>query len=386
MSEPEGRHVQGSSQSGSISFSISNVPCKSDEDKYCSSASHDKEQLPNMLSIGVFDGHGGEYASKKCELVLHKNILAKYWELITAEGRTHLDPFDENIFCKATREATIFIDSYIRKKNTTGTTMVSLFCLDRIDGSTRVICPWVGDSSCMMWTRGPDGRIVQYNMSQDHKPNVRREYDRIYDKTDQIWDDMPLDIQPEMFRDNEKDWGEQKKKLEVPKMSGDNGLTGIELEVVHSSSFIKRRTIEAQPEVKGPIAVFGRYNVSLCMTRSIGDRHGPRGCIPVPDITGYTVPEDQHARFVFGSDGMWDVLNDKDITPIVMTMKDPQKLSRKLALMSWHKRIVKAMRMDDITVVVVDVHPNHFKEDRGGGGGGGAAAGAAGGGGCCTIS
>ncbi len=34
------------------------------------------------------------------------------------------------------------------------------------------------------------------------------------------------------------------------------------------------------------------------------DRHGPRGCIPVPDITGFTVAPDQHARFVFGSDGM----------------------------------------------------------------------------------
>ena len=47
----------------------------------------------------------------------------------------------------------------------------------------------------------------------------------------------------------------------------------------------------------GPLAFFGSSSHSLLMTRSIGDRLGPRGCIALPDITVHTIPSNKHARY-----------------------------------------------------------------------------------------
>lgn len=47
----------------------------------------------------------------------------------------------------------------------------------------------------------------------------------------------------------------------------------------------------------GPLAFFGAFSHSLLMTRSIGDRLGPRGCIALPDITVHTIPSHKHARY-----------------------------------------------------------------------------------------
>ena len=47
----------------------------------------------------------------------------------------------------------------------------------------------------------------------------------------------------------------------------------------------------------GPLAFFGSSSQSLLMTRSIGDRLGPRGCIALPDITVHSIPSNKHARY-----------------------------------------------------------------------------------------
>ena len=39
------------------------------------------------------------------------------------------------------------------------------------------------------------------------------------------------------------------------------------------------------------IYISGRHNISILMTRSIGDKFGPRSCICLPEISSYTVPE-----------------------------------------------------------------------------------------------
>jgi hypothetical protein len=46
----------------------------------------------------------------------------------------------------------------------------------------------------------------------------------------------------------------------------------------------------------GPMAYHGRHDSSLLMTRSIGDRMGPRGCLAVADVTAVTIGAEEHAR------------------------------------------------------------------------------------------
>ena len=55
---------------------------------------------------------------------------------------------------------------------------------------------------------------------------------------------------------------------------------------------------------KGPEAYYPRTsNTSLLMTRSIGDKNGPRGCLARADITAVSVHATQHARYVCISKG-----------------------------------------------------------------------------------
>lgn len=67
-------------------------------------------------------------------------------------------------------------------------------------------------------------------------------------------------------------------------------------------SVLMHRT-SANGLIKGPMAYFGRFKSSLLMTRSIGDKFGPRGCLPLADITAVTVGSHEHTRFVLASDG-----------------------------------------------------------------------------------
>ena len=38
------------------------------------------------------------------------------------------------------------------------------------------------------------------------------------------------------------------------------------------------------------LIVTGRHNISILMTRSMGDRYGPRSSISLPEISSYTIP------------------------------------------------------------------------------------------------
>ena len=95
------------------------------------------------------------------------------------------------------------------------------------------------------------------------------------------------------------------------------------------------------------------YVFTLC-------RYGARSCIPVPDITAVTLGVEEHARFVLGSDGLWDVVSVEDAQGIALGARSPQKAAGKLAELAWRRRIGRGMRMDDITVLVVDVNGHNF--------------------------
>lgn len=129
------------------------------------------------------------------------------------------------------------------------------------------------------------------------------------------------------------------------------------------------------------------------MTRSIGDRFGPRGCLHTPDITLLNIPRNTHARFVLASDGMWDVIDNNTVRRMGMFYKynssgafaialahkvgdspapdlslavslflihvSPVVCMRSslfLSLQAHRRRIKRRMRQDDITVLVVDVY------------------------------
>jgi hypothetical protein len=60
-----------------------------------------------------------------------------------------------------------------------------------------------------------------------------------------------------------------------------------------STSYFGNR-FSADGLIRGPVAYFSRYNRSILMTRSIGDRYGPRGCIAQAEISAMTIPAKSH--------------------------------------------------------------------------------------------
>lgn len=133
----------------------------------------------------------------------------------------------------------------------------------------------------------------------------------------------------------------------------DENFTGFAIQ--HQTSFIDKRDPKFDKEF-----LFGRYNLSAMMTRTIGDKYGPRSCIPLPDISSITIRAGEFGRIVMASDGMWDVLTVESVRKAVMKFKDPEDCAVALAQSASNLRISHGIRKDDITVLVIDIHPEVY--------------------------
>jgi len=355
------KYVLHMSESYFVAAGFCQIKSKTDEDRFNVSIMDTTEGAPSIFS--VFDGHGGEDCSTLCQRNLNRNILEYYRELLVENGLDHKDFADwqlkERYFCEAVREVVEKMDGDTKDGNTSGSTMVSIFCWQLPDGATRVICPWVGDSRCVMYHRNSHGDVESLEMSEDHKPSLEREVHRIKEDLEVTWPGKPLDISRSQNYttvllsegiSQEVSHKEEKKDSEM-----------MDAKMFHKQSFMAIRTHPDHPNYKGPLAIFSRQNVSITMTRSIGDRYGPRCCVATPDISAVTIPHDQHARFVLASDGLWDVITIQKTQDTVFSILEASKVAKKLADKALEKRVRQEIKIDDITVIVVDIHPKHLQ-------------------------
>ena len=100
--------------------------------------------------------------------------------------------------------------------------------------------------------------------------------------------------------------------------------------------------------------------VSITMTRSLGDRHCARTCVCTPEITKLIVPAGERVRFILGSDGLFDVVTNDRAVSLTHNIKDPTQVSEKLIKIARHIRESERMKIDDITCIVVDINANNF--------------------------
>ena len=116
--------------------------------------------------------------------------------------------------------------------------------------------------------------------------------------------------------------------------------------------------VSSDGRTMGPEALFGRRNVSIMMTRSIGDKIGPRSCVAFPEISSVTIPAGKHARFVLASDGFWDVVGIESVRLAALSknFKSSKALADWLAQKAVRRRSRGGLRQDDVTVVVVDIN------------------------------
>lgn len=78
--------------------------------------------------------------------------------------------------------------------------------------------------------------------------------------------------------------------------------------------------------------------------------------IGVPDISVANIMPGKFGRFVLGSDGVWDVMSTSDARKLAYEYSRPEDIAMLLAFESQTRRLTRRMRMDDISVIVVDIN------------------------------
>ena len=124
---------------------------------------------------------------------------------------------------------------------------------------------------------------------------------------------------------------------------------------MRTNSFVSPRTNSRG--VIGPDALFGRFKISVTMSRSLGGRYGPRRCIPLPDIISLDVPRMSVAKCVLASDGLWDIVSLASIAKVLKKFPDPTMAAQALCNKAYRRRHEKGYRLDDITVIVLVISP-----------------------------
>ena len=93
------------------------------------------------------------------------------------------------------------------------------------------------------------------------------------------------------------------------------------------------------------------------MSRTIGDKYGPRCCVAVPEVTLAVVSFRDRVRLVIASDGVWDVLSEKNVQPVVLGDSDLSEAAEQICVAARDMRLALGLRMDDISAIVVEIGP-----------------------------
>ena len=272
---------------------------------------------------GIFDGHGiyGELASQYVKSQIEE-IFTNPKTFDKHSNNTHFHFKEDDIYQKLTKNNYSLIKKLISKINNnlsyqsfdidnSGTTLNMIIRLNLY-----LLCINVGDSrSIILKLNYMKNKLETLSLSKDHKP----------------------------FLENEK------KRIE--NLGGE----------VHKMFNISNN------EFEGPFRVFfkGENYPGIAISRSLGDYISKKiGVICEPDITVNFI-DTSFKLGILGSDGLWDVLSEKDISKISFELfknGDIEKISEEIV-----KKCVSiwgeiSLERDDITVIVVFFYP--YKKSR----------------------
>jgi len=318
-------------ENANLSYGIAQLPGCKDQDRFDIRVSAEGE-FSEVNYFSIFDGHGtSAFAADVCEESLFDSV------------GTHTLPSDGAIV-----EAYDVMDRKVRENEReprTGTCAITLFLnqeepANLIDDFSQEIegkVAWVGDCRCMYISQ--DGTVRQ--LTQDHRIDGNKsEEERVLNSDHSTREGL---LESTVWR-NEFAKAEQ---------------CG-EVTFLRSHSFIGRRTHNGV--ATGPRCVFAHTGgVSLQVTRSIGDPYAARSVISTPEVVSFSVPRGEYARFVLGSDGLFDIFSCQDVAKFVSSYKDPSRAAKKLAVQAKQKRLYAGMSLDDITVLVIDLNPEMRK-------------------------
>ena len=291
-----------------------------------------KENIFNIKDFSifsVFDGHGidGHYISKIAKeefLDYFTNNTNLYYiprrneTIITLKNNETLNKYitTEEIYNRLTynnykiiRNIYIQIDNILKKKDYdsdfSGSTSCSLFIIGK-----HIICSNLGDSRAILIKNSNE--IV--NLSNDHKPNNKKEYERIIKKGGEI-------------RKNSLDLNEYN--------INENNI----YEIIPFRIYFKNENFPG-----------------LAMSRSIGDFIAKKiGVINEPEIFDYKICDDDKF-IILASDGLWEFVSNEDARNIVNLYYSQGNLNKAIEeLISFAKKkfLQFGSYVDDITIILI---------------------------------
>jgi len=114
------------------------------------------------------------------------------------------------------------------------------------------------------------------------------------------------------------------------------------------------RVIKIIPGASGTMS--DAVALGVAMSRSIGDRDGPRSCISTPDIVDARINKYDAARIIVASDGVWDVFNQEGVHAVASLAFASQRAANDLVIAARAGRHFHHLHADDITAIVLDVN------------------------------
>ncbi|PKA58405.1 putative protein phosphatase 2C 34 [Apostasia shenzhenica] len=260
----------------------------------------------DVIFCGVFDGHGswGHHVARKVCKSLPSSLLCNWQEAIALAivddriSSGHFEIWKES-FLRTFAAVDKELEGNPRLDSfNSGTTALSII----LQGELMVIAN-IGDSRAVLATTDADRRLVPIQLSVDSKPNLPEEAERISRCNGRVF----------CLRD-------------------EPGVHRVWL-----------------PDEETP---------GLAMSRAFGDYSlKDFGIISVPEVSQWLITDRDHF-VVLATDGVWDVISNKEAVEIVSSTKDRSKAARRLvecAARAWNRKR-HGFAVDDCSAVCLFFH------------------------------
>lgn len=247
----------------------------------------DKET--GTLMFVVLDGHGefGDHVSQQIKSELAKNVF-EHPDFVN-------DPRKAMTECIANAEQSCILDPTINT-DYSGTTLVAALIRN-----TDLLIFNIGDSRITLGYLNEDGKVDAEPLSEDHKPDLPTEKERILAAGGRVF------------------------------------------------------AVEYDDGVDGPPRVWlGHMDVpGLAMARSLGDAIAhTAGVSSEPEVFELSLDDDNALFLVMATDGLWEFMTDKEVVDLVSPLKDPQ-LAVDILIKDSHNRWLQEEEVVDDTTVLV---------------------------------
>ncbi|XP_047170656.1 probable protein phosphatase 2C 34 isoform X1 [Vigna umbellata] len=267
----------------------------------------------DTIFCGIFDGHGpwGHFVAKRVRESMPPSLLCNWQETLAQtsvdpgvdveEGKRQLYRF--NVWKHSYLKTCAAIDEELKQQRKIDSFYSGTTALSIVRQGELIVVANVGDSRAVLATTSDEGSLVAVQLTVDFKPNLPQEAERI------------IQCQGRVFC-----------------LEDEPGVHRVWL-----------------PDAESP---------GLAMSRAFGDYCiKGHGLISVPEVTHRNISvRDQFV--VLATDGVWDVISNKEAVEIVSSTADKAKAAKKLVECAEHawKRKRRGIAVDDISAICLFFH------------------------------